>query len=326
MIYQGLIKDSITLKNILAQKSPEEMTKEYINLFNDIWVETKDERGERVPIMAIDGSVNRAKLQTGTVFAVRATVIKVWKNVEVVLNREKMGILRFPKYWRERTILYMEGLEAELYNEIVSSDNENVMLMDGMFSVASQCRSELKLYGCDPFKGTLVELLDELREIDNVEEAIRTECGWKLEQYKEVAHRSRGVLTAYVGKTFMDNSIFGDPEIYDIEIISTLAQTPGFTRAVYDKIKIGCVNEEVTVTRSYMKFSKRGRAYVVEILGKVSDEELAKFHKMISYYSVKGYPLPLRLAHRRCEIPDKLFNTLLKKALGGILRTGREAL
>ena len=75
-----------------------------------------------------------------------------------------------------------------------------------------------------------------------------------------------------------------------------------------------------------MKFSKKGRAYVVEILGKVSDEELASLYEVLSYYSVKGYPLPLKLAHKKCEIPDRLFNALLRKATGGVLRTGREAL
>ncbi|UXD22930.1 hypothetical protein IPA_09675 [Ignicoccus pacificus DSM 13166] len=297
--------------------------------FNELWNSMDiTERSDGIPVAAIDGSVNRKKLHAATVFAVRAVVIKIPKgSTEETPKKEKMGILRFPQFWRERTIMYMEGLEAELYSDFTEANPTFFMMMDGMFSVASKCHADLSAYGCTPFKGTLDELLVRVRNTNDVAEAIRVECGWKKEMYKEVARIARKVPTVYVGKSFMDNSVFNDPEIYDIEIIDVLAKTPGFTKPFIQELEVGCSPQEtVTISRSYMKFSKRGSVYVVEVLGNVNEDEMEEIFKILIYYSVKGYPLPLKLAHRRCEISDRYFNVLLRRAGGGLLRTGREAL
>ncbi len=329
-MYRGILADASELKKLIGLKGRYEIVKEYGKLFEELWNPITDVRKEYVPTIAIDGSVNRRKLHVGTIFAVRAVAIRSEPRVrsDTFKVKEKLDILKYPFHYRERTILYMEGLEAELFAD-VAMEPPYIMLMDGMFSVACNCHRVLRDYGCEPFHGTLSDLLS--IDVGETEDAhrvrIRLECGWKMEKYKEVAKLSSKVKTVYVAKSYSSNEIFKHKELYDIEIIDLLAKTPGFTMPYIEEIEVGCKEKiKVPITKSYMKFSKGGSVYFVEMLGKWSMEEVKELFYYLERYSVRGYPLPLTLAHRKADIPDKLMDMLVKKLGSGTLKSGREAL
>jgi len=336
MLDYNIQNDLEKLRDKVGLKLIEELANAYSDVVKEIWIPMREgakirkNKAKELSIIGVDGSVNRAKVRVATIFMVRAVGIETKpKHSEIFTKKEKMGIVKYPKLAKERTILYMEGLEAELYDDVTSSSNFNsIMLMDGMFSVASDCANALRIYGCEDFTGSLNELLSyEATFNGDPQELIRVECGWKKERYKQVALKAKDIKTIYVAKTYRDNTIFGHPEIYDIEILDLIAPGKGMTEPFTKTIKVGCKNKiEATLTTSYMRFSNNGSIYFVEILGKLSREEVENIYYILERYSIAGYPLPLRLAHRRAEIPDKVMRILINRIGGILLKSGREAL
>ena len=337
MIYEGIINDIEMLKSKVGLKLIDDLKSMYSEKVNEIWIPIDEAYKTDIATLGIDGSVNRAKVRGSTIFMVRAVGIYTKpKSNDIFARKEKVGVVKYPKLANERTIVYMEGLEAELYNTVLDNmvfndeDSEIVMLMDGMFSVASECASAFRMYGCEPFHGSLNDLLAFERDFEgSVSDLIRMECGWKKELYKNLARRASKITTIYVAKTYHDNSIFKHPEIYDIEILDLIARGKGMSKPLTKKIKVGCNDKkEVILTTSYMRFSTRGAVYFVEVVGDtpLSEGEMKTIYHILERYSVGGYPLPLKLAHRRAEIPDKLMRTLIRKIGGAYLKSGREAL
>ncbi|ALU12812.1 hypothetical protein EYM_07725 [Ignicoccus islandicus DSM 13165] len=339
--YKGILADAIAFRRKHVHRNfLKEVIERHRDDFDKLWIDQSDMDTDLKlkvsSLSAVDGSKCNQKLQAYPIFAVRAVSIPFSKNGNTLpIILEKMDVLIPHEKYEDRTILYMEGLEAEIHGFTVDRLRSiELMLMDGMFSVASRCKEVLEKYGCEPFDGGLVELLDYIKS-NNLDAgtAIKIECGWKKNLYKEVAERANNVLTIYVGKSFLSNELFGDNILTDIGIINILAKDKvGMTKPQRITTVVGCkkYRKEVTLTRSYMKLSKNGAPLTVEVIGSYDEVEMNKIFNFLRRTSLKGYPLPLTQAHRKSKISNAECDLILSRALptfvSELIRTGREAL
>ncbi|MDW8010311.1 MAG: DNA double-strand break repair nuclease NurA, partial [Sulfolobales archaeon] len=81
----------------------------------------------------------------------------------------------------------------------------------------------------------------------------------------------------------------------------------------------------VPVTITYAIFNPVAQPYQITIPGRWGWDELGELISSLYPYSQSGYPDPLRLAHRLCEIEEREFKNVLLK-LGVSIPTGREFL
>ncbi len=343
--YKSLLHDALQLKKKHVRSSfIDEIERKYKSVFKDIWIEHNDlDARSRLQVSAfgaIDGSKCEYKLQAYPAFAVRAVSLLFGKNLPLnSITLEKMDVIvPFEKY-EDRIIVYMEGLEAEAYiSTLRRIEDIDLMLMDGMFSVASKCKEPLAKYGCDEFEGSLADLLDYVHQMVlegalDSREVIRLECGWKKNLYKRIAEMANEVLTVYVTKSLLDNGIFKDGLMTDMGILNILARNRiGMTKPRRVSLKVGCKDyaKEITLTRSYMKLSRNGSLLAIEVLGNHDEGSIIEIFNFLRRISLKGYPLPLTQAHKRSTIRKVDCNFILSKALppylSWIAKTGREAL
>lgn len=342
----ALKKRDMILKEVRHVKTQVEKVKEF-------WVSYSPSQDITfTTICGIDGSMNYREFKGFALYAVSAEGV-VFNNS--LIHEERMCDIDvlYPYYKvSERVRLYMSTLEIMI--ALKTLDKVNLLLLDGsiLSNILRQAPNPtpkvlevVEKYFDITSNETLYDIKlikysfeNELNSDYEIAEALYTlEYIRFLTLLTKLIQNAKSKIVA-IAKNSQSTLYFKDVKP-DILIFEKLTKEVGYSKPLvrrlsdmipyYKKLirrKFIHIFANIDFTIFYARLHRNGPVLKFEIPCKLSNLELKKILDIVSFYSVDGYPYPLRKAHEDTDIKDKEFENLIRLFKLYEEKTGREQL